>query len=172
MYDPMYTSSTCMLLTFLYLSQFSHVFKCSFVLVSKFIFVSFPYKHLTSLNVQVYYLITLIIIIKLINIIFCTCICMNMWKGNWNTTTLKGLGILNQDRRGQVNTIATEHFNSTLFHKSGHANKQHTYQSITCTGWTGFPSTMNCFMKVWWNWLNVLVYICIKYIFKFNYQFK
>ena len=37
----------------------------------------------------------------------------------------KGLGILHQERKGQVNTIVMEHF-----HKSGPANKQHTYRSI------------------------------------------
>jgi hypothetical protein len=45
-----------------------------------------------------------------------------MWKGSGNINTLlfslKGLEILHQERRGQVN-------------KSGPANKQHTYQSIT-----------------------------------------
>ena len=55
-----------------------------------------------------------------------------MWKGNGNTTTLqfslKGLEVLYRERR-QVNTIVMEHFSSILFHKSGPANKQHTYQS-------------------------------------------
>jgi hypothetical protein len=59
---------------------------------------------------------------------------MNIWKGNWNTTTLlfslKGLQILHQERRGQVKTIVMKHFNSMLFHKSGPANKQHANQSI------------------------------------------
>jgi hypothetical protein len=44
---------------------------------------------------------------------------MKMWKGNRNTTTilfsLKGLEILHQERRGQVKTIAMEHFNGILF---------------------------------------------------------
>jgi hypothetical protein len=51
-----------------------------------------------------------------------------MWKGNLNTTTfllsLKGVKMLHQERRGLMNTIVMEHFNSTLFHKSGPANKQ------------------------------------------------
>ena len=58
---------------------------------------------------------------------------MKMWKGIVNTTTLlfflKGHEILHQERRGQVKTIAMEHFDM-LFHKSGPANKQHTNQSI------------------------------------------
>jgi hypothetical protein len=29
-----------------------------------------------------------------------------------------------------VNTMVMEHFNNILFHKSGPANKQHTYQSF------------------------------------------
>jgi len=59
---------------------------------------------------------------------------IKMRKENGKTTillfSLKGLEILHQKRRGQVNTIVTEHFNSIFFHKSGPANKQHTYQSI------------------------------------------
>jgi len=59
---------------------------------------------------------------------------MMMWKGTGNTTTLlfslHGLEILHQERRGQVNTIVMEHFNSILFHKSEPVNKRHTYQSI------------------------------------------
>ena len=59
---------------------------------------------------------------------------MKMWKGNGNTATLvfslKGLEILHRERKGHVNTIVMEHFNSILFHKSGPANKHHTYQSI------------------------------------------
>ena len=55
---------------------------------------------------------------------------MKMWRENGNTTTLlfslKGLEILHQERRGQVKTIAMEHFNGILFHKSRSANKQHT----------------------------------------------
>jgi hypothetical protein len=51
------------------------------------------------------------------------------WKGNRNITTLlfslKGIGILHQEKRGQVITIAMEHFNIILFHKSGPANKEH-----------------------------------------------
>ena len=43
---------------------------------------------------------------------------------------LKGLKILHQERRGKVKTIVTKHFNSSIFHKSGPANKQQTYQSI------------------------------------------
>ena len=43
---------------------------------------------------------------------------------------LKRLEILHQERRGQVNTIVMEHFNSILFHKSEPANKQQTYQII------------------------------------------
>jgi hypothetical protein len=42
-------------------------------------------------------------------------------KGNGNTATLlfslKGLEILHQERRGQVETIVMEHFNSILFHR-------------------------------------------------------
>ena len=59
---------------------------------------------------------------------------MKMWKVAGNTITLlfplKGPEILHQKRRGQVNIIGLEHFNSILFHKSGPANKQHTYKSI------------------------------------------
>ena len=59
---------------------------------------------------------------------------MRMWKRNGNTTTLlfslKLLEILHQERRGQVNTIMMEHFNISLFYKSGPTNKQHTYQLI------------------------------------------
>jgi hypothetical protein len=54
------------------------------------------------------------------------------WKENVNTTTLfylKVLEILYQERRGQVNTLVMEQFNSILFHNSGSVNKQHTYQS-------------------------------------------
>ena len=57
-----------------------------------------------------------------------------MWKGNGNTTILvfrlKGLEILHQERRGQVNTVI-EHLNRILFYKSRCVTKQHTYQSIT-----------------------------------------
>ena len=57
---------------------------------------------------------------------------MKMWKGNGNTNTLlsslKVIEILHQGRRGLVNVIIMAHFNSILFHKSGPANKQHTYQ--------------------------------------------
>jgi hypothetical protein len=57
-----------------------------------------------------------------------------MWKDNENATpllfSLKGFESLHQLRRGQVKTMVMEHFNSTLFHKSGPANKQNTYQSI------------------------------------------
>ena len=42
--------------------------------------------------------------------------------------TPKRLEIVHQERRGQVETIVKEHFNSILFHKSGHANKHHTIQ--------------------------------------------
>ena len=53
---------------------------------------------------------------------------------NGNTTkllfSLKELEILHQERRGQVKTIAMEHFNVILFHKSRSANKQYTKQSI------------------------------------------
>jgi hypothetical protein len=59
---------------------------------------------------------------------------MNMCKGNENTTTLlfsrKGHGIVHKERRGKVNPILIEHFRSILFHESGPANNQHTYQSI------------------------------------------
>ena len=51
-----------------------------------------------------------------------------------NTTSLlfslKGLEILRQERRGHVNTIMMEQFNSIRIHKSKPANKQHTYQFI------------------------------------------
>ena len=60
---------------------------------------------------------------------------MKIWKGNGNTTTLlfslKGLGILHQERRGQVKTIVLERFNGILFHKSVPAYKQHTNQLIS-----------------------------------------
>ena len=61
---------------------------------------------------------------------------MKVYTGNENATTLrllfsqKGLEILHRERRGQVNTIVMEHFNSILLRKSGPANKQYTYQSI------------------------------------------
>ena len=59
---------------------------------------------------------------------------MQMWKGNLNTTTLlfslKELEILHQERRGQMKTIAMEHFNDILFHKSGPANKELANQSV------------------------------------------
>ena len=55
---------------------------------------------------------------------------MKMWKGKGNTITLlfclRGLEILHQERRGQVNTIVMERFNNILFHKSEPANKQHS----------------------------------------------
>ena len=58
---------------------------------------------------------------------------MKRWKGNLNTTTLlfslKGLEILNEERRGQVKTIVMEHFNSILFCISGPANQELTNQS-------------------------------------------
>ena len=45
-----------------------------------------------------------------------------MWEGNGNTTTslfsLKGLEILHQERRGQVNTMVMEHFKSILLPNS------------------------------------------------------
>jgi hypothetical protein len=57
-----------------------------------------------------------------------------MWKGNGITAILlfclKGLEILHQERRGEMNAIVMEHFNIILFHKSRLANKQHTYQSM------------------------------------------
>jgi hypothetical protein len=58
---------------------------------------------------------------------------MKMWKRNRNiiTFSLKGLEILHQERRGQVNAIVIEHFNNMPFHKSGPANKQHTYESYS-----------------------------------------
>jgi hypothetical protein len=42
--------------------------------------------------------------------------------------SLKRLKILHNERTGEVNTIVKAHFNSILFHKSGPANKQHSYQ--------------------------------------------
>jgi hypothetical protein len=60
---------------------------------------------------------------------------MKIWKGNGNNTSLlfslKGLDILHQERRGQVNTIVMENFNSIHFHKSEPSNKRHIYQSTT-----------------------------------------
>ena len=54
-----------------------------------------------------------------------------MWKGNGNATTLlfslKGLEILLQERREQVDTIVMEHFNNIVSLKPGPAIKQHTY---------------------------------------------
>jgi hypothetical protein len=62
---------------------------------------------------------------------------MKMWNGKGKTTTLlfslRGFEILHQERIGQVNITVMEHFNSILFHKSGPANRQHTYQSIHYT---------------------------------------
>ena len=56
------------------------------------------------------------------------------WKRNGNTIILlfplKGLEILSQERRGEVNTKLMEYFTSILFHESEPANKQYTYQSI------------------------------------------
>ena len=58
---------------------------------------------------------------------------MKMWKGNGNTATLlfslKGLEMLHQEIREQVKTTI-----GILFRKSVPANKQHTSQSICCTG--------------------------------------
>ena len=58
---------------------------------------------------------------------------MKIWKGNGNTSSLlfslKGLEIIHQERREQVITIVIEYFNGILIHKSGPANKQHSYQS-------------------------------------------
>jgi hypothetical protein len=58
---------------------------------------------------------------------------MKMWKENRDTTTLsfslKGLEIYIK-KEDDMNTTVKEHFNSILFRKSGHAKKQHTYQSI------------------------------------------
>ena len=63
---------------------------------------------------------------------------MKTWKGNWNTNTflfsLKGLEILHQGRRGQVNNILMEQFKSILFRYSGAANKQYINQSIKPIG--------------------------------------
>ena len=60
-----------------------------------------------------------------------------MWKGKGNTTTLlfslKGLGILHQERRGQVKIIVVEHFKGILFHKSGPVKTRytnHTHHSV------------------------------------------
>ena len=39
---------------------------------------------------------------------------------------LEGLGILHQQRRGQVKSVVMEHFSSIVFHNSGPANKQLT----------------------------------------------
>jgi hypothetical protein len=56
---------------------------------------------------------------------------MKIWKGNGNTTTLlfslKGIEILHQEIRGQVNTVVIGHFKRFLFHKSEPANKQRRY---------------------------------------------
>jgi hypothetical protein len=61
---------------------------------------------------------------------------MKMWNENGNTTilllSLKGLEMLYQERRGQGKTIVMESFNIILFHKSGLAKKQDTYQSSIC----------------------------------------
>ena len=57
---------------------------------------------------------------------------MHMWKGNGDIAVLfylKGFEILYEERRGEVDTIVTEHFNDILFQKSEPANKQHTNQS-------------------------------------------
>jgi hypothetical protein len=71
---------------------------------------------------------------------------MKMWKGNGNNTTLlfsmKGLNILHQERRGQVNTIVTVHLNGILLHKSKPANKQHTNHSFEMI--RGHSLTMVC----------------------------
>jgi hypothetical protein len=59
---------------------------------------------------------------------------MKIWKGNGDTSTLlfsmKGLEILHQERRGQVNAEMIEHFKSILFHKSEPTKKPHNYQPI------------------------------------------
>ena len=103
---------------------------------------------------------------------------VKMWKGNVNTTTLlfflKGHGILPQERRGQVNTIVMEHFNSILSHKSRPANKQYTNHSLfpilnplmTLLNWSCF---FNCRIPI--------LLICIKSLMTllnssyFNYCF-
>jgi hypothetical protein len=54
---------------------------------------------------------------------------IKMWK-KLVLFTLKGIEILHLGRRGQVNTIVMEQFNSIIFHKSRPANKQHTKKSI------------------------------------------
>ena len=59
---------------------------------------------------------------------------MVMCKGNGDTATLlfylKGLEILLQGRRGQVNTIVIEHFKRFSFLESRPAKKQHVYHII------------------------------------------
>ena len=59
---------------------------------------------------------------------------MKIGKGNGSTTTLlfslKRLDIVHVERRALVNTIVMENFNNILFHKSGAASMQNTYQSI------------------------------------------
>ena len=81
---------------------------------------------------------------------------MKMGKGNKNTITfvfsLKGLKILYQDRREQVDTIVMDQFKSILFNKPGPANKQHIYQSIirdavlSALSWMPRPSSwLSCF---------------------------
>ena len=75
-----------------------------------------------------------------------------MWKGNGDTTTLlfslKGLEILHQDRRRQVNTKVMQHFKSILF-KFRPANKQHTYQpfKIWCELWLQEANCWDFFAK-------------------------
>ena len=46
---------------------------------------------------------------------------------------MKGFGILHQERRGQVNAVMMERFNSMLFGMSRPANKQNTNQSTDKT---------------------------------------
>ena len=57
-----------------------------------------------------------------------------MWKGNGDIITLlfspKRLEILQQERREEVNTITTEHFNSNISNLIGPAVIQHTYHLI------------------------------------------
>ena len=47
-----------------------------------------------------------------------------------NLFSLIELEILHQERRGQVNSIAMEHFKSDLFHKFGPTNQHYTCQSL------------------------------------------
>ena len=65
------------------------------------------------------------------------------WWTLGNTTTLL---IFHQERRGQVNTIVMEHFNSILFHKSGPAII--VLYCIVLKGWSLLSNVLRSFQDL------------------------